>query len=746
MDRVFIRNYIVFAAILLCIVSLLGFVLVSSDRQIQKTGTLIDHTYNVILEGEKLALLVEASLSAQRGYLLSGDKKMLERYDSKIAMVSESMAKLADFTQDNKAQQSRLEEIRNYFTILRTKLDERTAGYKFGDANPQFMANNEIEQIDKLRGDIIRINNSVLKEEYSLLNKRLAVVEKKKSFYLNALLAGLAVGTVLLLLFNAFLLNAQRKRTRVEDSLKQTEDRFAIAIEGTQDGIFDWDLLSNKVHYTRRFFEIVGLEKSSSRGTPEDLKELIHPDDIEHVEEVLKQYFDGGLSEYSQEFRMKHSSGRWVWIKARAKAIYDRNGKAVRMVGVHTDITHMKQEAERLEAEKRQAEEANRAKSEFLAHMSHEIRTPLTAISGIAEIMNKRQENLDDKQKQLIRTLHSSTSSLKDLINDILDFSKIEGGDLELSEETFNLGELFESIISMMALKASEKGISFVFDYAPVRDVEFIGDMIRLRQIVVNLVGNAVKFTDQGGVTIKADFVEREGREFLRVDVADTGIGIAPENFDLVFERFKQADASVSRKYGGTGLGLPISRNLARLMGGDIYLSSETGNGSTFSLLIPSKTSKSSESDNLQAIEMGRKINDKIRAALSGEDKALIVEDYEGNIVVVSYILDEIGITYDIAKTGLEAVNLWKQNHYDIILMDVHMPEMDGFTATREIRSLEARKNVARTPIIGMTAHALVGDKDKCIECGMDAYLPKPIVESDLKKEILGFLESKQAA
>ena len=331
------------------------------------------------------------------------------------------------------------------------------------------------------------------------------------------------------------------------------------------------------------------------------------------------------------------------------------------------------------------------------------------------------------------------------MIDDVLDFSKIESGELELEEASFALDDMFEEIISMMSMRAAEKGISFVLDYNDIKGTGFYGDSKRLRQIIVNLITNAIKFTDQGGVTIKAAFEDRDDTSFLRVDVSDTGIGIEPENFDLVFERFKQADSSVSRKYGGTGLGLPISRSLARLMGGDIFLSSEAGKGSTFSMLISAHTIEK-EDEKQPKREKINKLNDKIRMSLHNEHKILIVEDYDGNVVVLSYMLEELGIHYDVAVTGKEAVNQWKDNYYDIILMDIQMPEMDGFTATKNIRKLEKQGKIAHTPIIGMTAHALIGDKDKCIEAGMDAYLPKPIVEADLKKEILKYLKKEKKA
>ena len=547
-------------------------------------------------------------------------------------------------------------------------------------------------------------------------------------------------GTIILFLLNGYLLHAQRKRIKIEESLKETEDRYALAVDGTQDGIFDWDIKQDKVFYSGQFFKMLGNDEKGREGDPDEFYSLVHPDDLVNLKEHIRLYLDGKLSEYEKEFRIKHASGRWIWIRSRAKALFDKKGKPLRMVGAISDITHLIQAQEKLAAEKREAEEANLAKSEFLAHMSHEIRTPLTAISGIAEILEKNKSNLNDRQKKLLGTLSSSTAGLKDLINDVLDFSKIESGELELSEETFRLDEMFEEVISMMSVRANEKGISFLLDYSEIEGSQFLTDKTRFRQIIVNLIGNALKFTEEGSVNVIVGFEDREGDDFLRIEVADTGIGIKPEDFDLVFERFKQADSSVSRKYGGTGLGLPISRNLARLMGGDIFLSSKAGKGSTFTLLLPQKVTRTSAEKKSDMQEKIKKLDDKIRAKVTGESKALLVEDYEGNIVVLTYILDEIGINYDVAKTGLEAVNLYDNNHYDLILMDIQMPEMDGFTATKQIRNKEQQQESSPTPIIGMTAHALVGDKNKCIEAGMDAYLPKPIVESDLKKQILKFI------
>lgn len=742
MDKTALRNFILFTLLLLACTSTLIWSALSGDRSLKRTDDLVIQTQEVISQSEKVSSLIEGMLSAQRGYLITGQDGFIEDYEEKKAEVSERIAKLAELTAENPSQTSRLDEIRSYFTEFSKKLEERATTF---ETQVEKTILYDVQSVDSIKDNIVRINAMMLKETYMKLNERFNLLGEKKKEYLKTLIISVVTGTVLLLIFNGFLLFVQRARGHMAASLKEMEERLTIAVDGSDDGIFDWDIQNHKVFFSRRFFEMLGEEYDSSKVNIEYFKSLLHPDDADNAWTYLEQYLAGNLSEYRQTFRMKHKSGRWIWIQSRGKALYKQDGKASRIVCIHTDITHTVQAQERLKAEKIEAEDANRAKSDFLAHMSHEIRTPLTAINGIVEIFERTRDSFTEKQQSLVGTLKSSTSSLIDLINDILDFSKIESGELELDEQGFVLDEIFENVISMMSLKASEKGVSFVFDYSALKGAEFYGDIKRIRQILVNLINNAIKFTDKGGVSISAEVEARDDAELLKITVTDTGIGIDPENFDLVFQRFKQADSSVSRKYGGTGLGLPISKNLANLMGGDIFLNSELNKGTTFTLMLPIKIEMAGTVRQKDE-EKSMKINDKVRSALHGEKKILVVEDYEGNIVILSYMFDELGVEYDVARTGLEAVNLWKKNYYDVVLMDIQMPVMDGFTATKEIREYEAQNALERTPIIGMTAHALVGDKDKCIECGMDAYLPKPLVEVDLQREILRYISKKKKA
>ena len=734
------RNQFIFVLLLLLSIGAAAFELISGDRALRHTVTLIDRTYETITVAERLGTLVESMLSAQRGYIMTHEKSFLNEYASYKTQSTELLAKVSELLVDDGSQKSRLDEMRAHMLDFTAQLEERSRNL------PQLPLKAEarmgMEEINSIKTNIMRINAALLKEEYTRLNTNVRQLQDRKNLYFSALMIGMCCAAAFILIFNVSLIYAKRRWSHAETSLKDTEDRLRLAIEGAQDGIYDWDMKTNRMFFSRRYYEMLGFERKTPHGTLEDAKSLIHPDDVERTMAFLSRYLSGEISEYSQEFRMQHASGRWIWIQSRGKALYDASGKPYRMVGAHTDITQMAMAQERLKSEKEESIEESRAKTDFIAHMSHEIRTPLTTIAGIAEIFQRNKANLDERQTKLLQALYSSSRTLKDLISDILDFSKIENGTLELEERLIALDELCAEIAEGAAIKADDMGVRFQPDLSGIQGVECFGDKARLRQIIVNLVGNAFKFSKAGGlVTFHAQLEERSGGQiFLRVVVSDTGPGILAEDYELVFERFRQTDSSASRKHGGIGLGLPISRALARMMGGDISLSSQIGQGSSFHLTIPLPGGLK---ESMQDTGNGREdeLDRQIRRLIEDNTRVLIAEDYEGNIVVMGYMMDDLGLSYDVARTGAEALDKWKKTPYSLILMDVQMPDMDGFTATRNIRLIEGQKNMPRTPIVGLTAHALVGDKDKCIQAGMDAYLPKPVIEADLKREILRFIK-----
>lgn len=790
----FFRQYsapIIFSLLLAGALALLWAFFYKGTQSINRGMEGIEQSHQIIVRNQELAVLVERMTAQQQAYVLSGEERFNAAYDFNKGQVSNRIADLNAMMRQNTAQVSRLNELQHHFLLLTERLDEmalvsraeraqaarsetstsdkkaepakeaaKPAPKKAAADKPKEEARPvynfpppppprpmpAMDTIEAPRENLARVSGEIIADEQLTLKRRSETLEQQRRFYRLSVAAG-AAGIALVFLVGVVYLSRQPQPPQGDENEGESrgaEEMFRLAIEGSNDGIFEWTLDKETAYYSTQFWAMLGHERDKFPQTMQAFRDILHPEDRERVLSHLERYLSGELPDYLIIFRMRHKSGRWVWINARGKALYDDKGRPYRMVGAHTDISHIKAYEEKLQKAKETAEKASRAKTDFLAHMSHEIRTPLTAISGIAEIFEKYQGNLDPKQQQLVRTLNSSTQSLKELVSDILDFSKIESGELELEESPFSLQNLFEQVISIVSVKAHEKGIDFRFDYDDVRRQRILGDRARLRQVLINLVGNAVKFTDKGSVDITATRTLKNGEPYLRIDVRDTGIGIDSKHFDMIFERFKQADSSVSRKYGGTGLGLPISQRLARLMGGNITVESVLGKGSTFTLMLPVRQEEEiAEADSDQTLS--HSLTETIREqGVKAQKRILLVEDYEGNVVLLSYLLDNIGCPYDVARTGLEALNMWKQRAYDVILMDVQMPEMDGFTATAQIRRMEQEKSLPRTPIIGMTAHALVGDKEKCIEAGMDSYLPKPIVEIDLKAKIAEYLDAKK--
>lgn len=576
------------------------------------------------------------------------------------------------------------------------------------------------QMLEALRTRALALVDDIIQEERAAL-QRLLTAEKRKSFFYDGTLFAIVVAGIVLTLLAALKASRGVRRAReTQTALDETQQRMAMAMASTADGIFDWNIADNTVFFSLRYKQMLGYEDDELENSMETFGKLLHEDDADALWTKVNSYLQGMASEYSQIFRMKHKDGHAVWVHARARALYDKDGQAIRMIGAHTDVTALKEAEERLKEEKDSALHASAAKSEFLASMSHEIRTPLNAVIGAANIFHSRKDDMPPELGQLIDVLKSGASMLMDLINDILDLGKIEAGQLELYPEDADIADIAEQAASVVRGKAEEKNLSFTLDMSAVENPLFYTDGSRLRQILVNLAGNAVKFTDAGEVRMA---FTREGR-VLTVTVSDTGPGIPADRLEPIFNKFEQAEKETSRRFGGTGLGLAISRKLARLSGGDITVESAPGKGSVFTVTVY-EADKPAADASLADTEAQRR-----EAGPAAPKRVLLADDHENNIIIAGAMLERLGVPYDVARNGAEAADMALSGAYGAVLMDIRMPGMDGFEATRVIRE---KASGASIRIIALTAHALAGDRERCLGAGMDDYMPKPVAEPKLK-------------
>ncbi len=449
-----------------------------------------------------------------------------------------------------------------------------------------------------------------------------------------------------------------------------------------------------------------------------DRLSAVHPDDRERVDATWReQAVTGGLRD--AEYRLNRD--KLVWVSARARTLRGPDGEAQRVLGVLQDITDRKL------AELR-ADEANAAKSAFLATMSHEIRTPLNGVLGMAQAMAAGE--LSDEQRGRLDVVRQSGEALLTILNDILDLSKIEAGKLELETLDFDLGEVVRSVHAPFSAIADDKGVALRLDIEPATGL-YRGDPTRLRQILYNLTSNALKFTAAGEVALTAR-LEPQG---LELRVADTGIGIAADRLAALFESFTQADAATSRKFGGTGLGLSICRRLAELMGGTIRAESVLGEGATFIVTLPLPRIG-------EAAAEAPPPESPAEPQALGALRVLAAEDNAVNRLVLRTLLEQIGIEPEVVDDGVKAVAAWEGQSWDLILMDVQMPEMDGPSATRAIREREAATGRPRTPIIALTANAMSHQIAEYLAAGMDGHVSKPIEAARLFEAIAAVADS----
>lgn len=540
------------------------------------------------------------------------------------------------------------------------------------------------------------------------------------------------------------------ERKLVEDALRESEERFRITTEKTGELIYEYNITTGKIIWSGAVEVITGFPQEEFKDVGIDQwGELIHPDDRQKAYEDLDKSVNT-YSDYTVEYRFKRKDGNYIYVEDRGVVLPPDKKGIQRMFGTMNDITErkraqqifeenekwLKEQNEEYQAineelivssariaeinkelrkAKEKAEESDKLKSAFLANMSHEIRTPMNGLVGFSELL--LQKNTDEEtRKQYADIIKSSCNQLLSIINDVVDISKIETNQVVISERQFNLYQLLNSIQLFFIPLAEPKTLKVKLNAENIKNIDIKTDEVKLNQIISNLVNNALKFTSVGYVEIGCN----EKDEFLEFYVKDTGIGIDPKDFDLIFERFRQVDMSNTRNFGGTGLGLSISKAYVDVLGGKIWLNSEVGKGTTFFFTIPYKP--------VVVKKVVEQVGTFNKDTSLRNVNILVAEDEDVNFLYIDLVLKSLGVNVIRAENGKKAVDIMNTNpNINIILMDIKMPEMSGIEATQIIRS-----NNSSIPIIATTAYALEGDKEKLLSTGCNDYISKPIRSSDL--------------
>lgn len=465
------------------------------------------------------------------------------------------------------------------------------------------------------------------------------------------------------------------------------------------------------------FCDITGYSRDDAIGrTPGELLNCGETN-LDEVREMEQRLASGKPNRV--EILNQRKDGAHIWVDATLVPLLSSDGRVERVVSIERDITRAKEHERELADARIAAESSERAKSEFLATMSHEIRTPMNGIIGMSDLLC--ETDLAEQERQYAETIRNSAEALLKIINDILDLSKLDAGKLSIDAVDFDPAKCILEAVDLLKAQAREKGLYLDLSFATRLPDQLHGDDGRLRQILVNLVGNAVKFTQNGGVSVTVRHSSGLDDEQLQIAISDTGIGIEHDQLDLIFDHFSQADAATTRRFGGTGLGLAISRLLARQMGGDITVNSSTGKGSCFTLSVLLAPARG------PAAETKPKVAS-IQDTLLPPMRVLLAEDNKTNRILIQKYLSDSAITLDTAENGLDAVKMAQNHSYDIVLMDMSMPQMDGLDATRHIRDLD----IAQPRILALTANAFASDREACLNVGMNAFLSKPIRKRDL--------------
>ncbi|MCE3297133.1 MAG: hypothetical protein K0R65_2847 [Crocinitomicaceae bacterium] len=703
---------------------LIGFFGLNSIRRFDESGKWVVHTQQVINEARQILLYCADLETASRGYAITADSEYLEPYHAARANINKSLKRLKKLTRDNAVQAKELLQLQ---TVIEEKADFCDSINKLCTTEGKMAAQQLISGRRGLKAmaSIRQKVGGIIERENNLLRQRSAETDENYTTTYQLILFSL-VGSVLILLVTFYLLlrdlhirSANEKKIRDnEHELKQFFDTIPI-------GIFIMDKDKKPYYANKSSMELMGIDTLDKVN----LQELSN---IEHTSGESYQIPDTSLDEaFSQrgdihrnDLVMKRD-GKEIHLSIRSVGVRDSDSKISFVMSIVEDVSLQRKTEQELLRAKKFAEDSDKQKEIFLTNMSHEIRTPMNAIVGFTTLLGDTA--LTKEQEDYLDSIRIASGNLLHIINDILDLSKIQAGHINFETLDFKPAEILEGLSKVHSPEISSKGLKLAVSLADNVPSYVKGDPLRLRQVLTNLLGNAIKFSDRGTISIQVEKEEENGDELtLAFTVSDQGIGIDADKLPFIFDRFTQADFDTNRLYGGTGLGLNISKSLIEQQNGAISVESRKNEGTTFRFRIPFKKSEIQETSESVSVNKGNKTT-----AVSSL-KILLVEDNMLNQKLALRVMKDFGYHLDTAVNGREALEKLRDNTYDLILMDLQMPELDGYQTTQILR----RDFKLTTPIIAMTAHSLAGERDKCLEAGMNDYISKPFKFDQLKMKI----------